>query len=350
MRVKDFFYAEGNEMLVCSSFEDARNKGLDEKGNIFIFGIKRYPELELFARKHAMPVYRIEDAFIRSVTLGSAFAKPYSLIIDSCGIHFDPGQPSDIEVILQEGNMDDALLQRARALRHTIVESRLSKYNHLEHKSIDIKRKDHDKVVLVVGQVEDDMSVRLGGKGMTNQKLLEMARRENPNAYIIYKPHPDVLSGNRKGHIPARIMQKLADDIQTEVSIDACLAVSDEVHTITSGAGLDALLRGKAVVTYGMPFYAGWGLTLDRHACTRRTRKLTIDELVAGALILYPRYISPKTGEFCEAEQTLAELKEMQERYFHDQFYRYRMEALGYLLPRVRKVARFILKPVGLKI
>ena len=350
MRVKAFFYAKNNAMFVCSSFEDARKKGLDGHGKILIYGVARYPELEAFAHEHALPIYRIEDAFIRSVTLGSTFAKPYSLIVDSRGIHFDPERPSDIEVILQEGGMDDALLQRARALRQTIVESRLSKYNHLDHKAIVIKRRDHDKVLLVVGQVEDDMSVRLGGHGMTNQKLLETVRRNNPNAYIIYKPHPDVLSGNRNGHIPVEIMHQLADDVQTEVSIDACIGVSDEVHTITSGAGLDALLRGKKVVTYGLPFYAGWGLTQDHHACPRRTRTLTINELVAGALILYPRYISPQTGAFCEVEQVLTELKAMQERYFNDPFYRYRMEAIGYVLPRIRKGARHVLRPFRIKI
>ncbi len=56
---------------------------------------------------------------------------------------------------------------------------------------------------------------------------------------------------------------------------------------MTSLTGFEALLRGKAVFTYGLPFYAGWGLTQDRHAHPRRHRRLSIDELVAAALIGY---------------------------------------------------------------
>jgi len=65
--------------------------------------------------------------------------------------------------------------------------------------------------------------------------------------------------------------------------------------TLTSLSGFDALLRGKAVTTYGLPFYAGWGLTTDMaFAATscfaRRTRQLSLDELVAATLLRYPVY------------------------------------------------------------
>jgi capsular polysaccharide export protein len=145
-------------------------------------------------------------------------------------------------------------------------------------------------------------------------------------------------------------MDACANEVQTMISIDSCIAVSDEVHTLTSGAGFDALIRGKKVHTYGMPFYAGWGLTTDHRTCERRTKVRTLDELVAATLILFPRYISPKTGEFCEVEQTLAELKEEQERYFNDKLYRFKVNFKGYILPRGRKFIRAVLKPFKLKI
>jgi capsule polysaccharide export protein KpsC/LpsZ len=78
--------------------------------------------------------------------------------------------------------------------------------------------------------------------------------------------------------------------------------------------------------------------------CERRTAIRTLDELVCATLILFPRYISPQTGEFCEVEQTLAELKEEQERYFNDRWYRYSINIKGYLLPRARKSIRAILR------
>jgi capsular polysaccharide export protein len=82
----------------------------------------------------------------------------------------------------------------------------------------------------------------------------------------------------------------------------------DDVHCLTSLAGFEALLRGLPVTCHGLPFYAGWGLTRDLHASPRRTRRLALDELVAGALILYPTYVSRTTGHFTTPERALAEL------------------------------------------
>jgi capsular polysaccharide export protein len=350
MQIESFFYAPNNQKYICKTLEEALSKGLNRESNIFIYGIIEFPEVEEFAKKNGMTIYRIEDAFIRSVALGSGFAKPYSLSIDSRGIYFDPRKPSDLEYILENYDFAKELLERAKIVRAEVVTSKFSKYNHLAHQELSIDRDKYKKVILVTGQVEDDMSIKFGAFGLNNSDLLQMVKDRNPEAYIIYKPHPDVLSGNRVGHISKDITDKCAHEIQTDISIDSCIAVSDEIHTLTSGAGFDALLRGKAVFTYGMPFYAGWGLTTDYRKCERRNRRLTLDELVASTLILFPRYISPKTGKFCEVEQTLKELKEEQTRYFNNRLYRYRVNLKGYLLPRARKVVRSILKPFKLKI
>jgi capsular polysaccharide export protein len=350
MQIESFFYAPNNQKIICKTLEEALNKGLDITSNIFIYGIIAFPTVEVFAKEHDITIYRIEDAFIRSVALGSGFAKPYSLSIDSRGIYFDPRKPSDLEYILENHEFSDEILVRAKKVRESVVASKFSKYNHLTHQKIEIDRERYDKVILVTGQVEDDMSIKFGAFGLNNSDLLEMVKEKNPEAYIIYKPHPDVLSGNRLGHISKEITDTCANEIQTNISIDSSIAVSDEIHTLTSGAGFDALLRGKIVFTYGMPFYAGWGLTTDHRKCERRTRTLTLDELIASTLILFPRYISPRTGKFCEVEQTLKELKEEQELYFSNRLYRYKVNFKGYLLPRVRKTIRAILKPFKLKI
>ena len=350
MQIEDFFYAPNNHKYICKNLDDALSKGLDNSSTIFIYGIIEFPEVEAFANENSMTTYRIEDAFIRSVALGSGFAKPYSLSIDSRGIYFDPRKPSDLEYFLEHSEFSKELLERAKKVREAVVASKFSKYNHLTHQTIEIDRTAYKKVILVTGQVEDDMSIKFGAFGLNNSDLLEMVKERNPEAYIIYKPHPDVLSGNRVGHIAKEITDFCANEVQTNISIDSCIAVSDEIHTLTSGAGFDALLRGKSVFTYGMPFYAGWGLTTDYRTCERRSRKLTLDELVATTLILFPRYISPKTGNFCEVEQTLQELKEEQELYFNNRFYRYKVNLKGYFLPRARKTVRLILRPFKLKI
>lgn len=348
-QVKDFFTATGRARHICNSLDDALSKGLNKESTIFIFGIVDFLELERYTKEIGISVYRIEDAFIRSVALGSGFAKPYSLSIDSRGIYYDPRRESDLEHILQNYQFDEELLARARHIREEIVSSRFSKYNHLEHRDIEIDRSRYSKVILVPGQVEDDMSILYGAYGLTNSDLLKMARESDPDAYIIYKPHPDVLSGNRKGSVPKHILQQCADEVQMLVSIDSCLSVCDEVHTLTSGVGFDGLLRGKRVCVYGVPFYSGWGLTEDYRTCSRRAKTRTLDELVAAALILYPVYISPKTGKFCEAEQTLSELKEEQDRYFNSYLYRNWIDLKGYMLPRARTSIRAILNLFGIR-
>jgi capsular polysaccharide export protein len=84
----------------------------------------------------------------------------------------------------------------------------------------------------------------------------------------------------------------------------------DAVHVLTSLAGFEALLRGREVYTWGLPFYAGWGLTHDRLSCARRNRNLTLDELVHASLIAYPRYVSRRSGLFMDAEEAIEELAE----------------------------------------
>jgi len=140
-------------------------------------------------------------------------------------------------------------------------------------------------------------------------------RDANPDAYIVFKPHPDVLSGNRRGSLHDVALPPW-DLLVGQVPLAACLAVVHEVHTMTSLVGFEALLRDLPVVTYGQPFYAGWALTRDHAPLARRTRRLSVDELVAGALLRYPRYVSWSAGCFCTAEDKVQELVQARERRF----------------------------------
>lgn len=86
------------------------------------------------------------------------------------------------------------------------------------------------------------------------------------------------------------------------------------MHVLTSLAGFEALLRGKRVVCYGQPFYAGWGLTEDKVPVRRRSRQLSLEALVAGTLILYPTYVSRTTGRFTTPERALDELDQWRQQ------------------------------------
>ena len=140
--------------------------------------------------------------------------------------------------------------------------------------------------------------------------LLQSVRKANPSAHIIYKPHPDVVAGLRKKGEGEDEAVHLCHEVVIDTVMGELLTVVDEVHVLTSLAGFEALLRGKTVTCYGQPFYAGWGLTHDLVPLTPRTGRLTIDELAAGTLILYPTYVSRTTGQFTTPERALDELLE----------------------------------------
>lgn len=263
---------------------------------------------------------RIEDGFVRSVGLGSDLIPPRSLVFDSQGIYFDATRASGLETLLLQAPFAPGLRARAAALRQMIVARRLTKYNIEDHTPPEWNTGGRP-VVLVPGQVETDASIALGGAGAirTNAELLRAVRAECGDAFLVYKPHPDVMSGNRRGRMARHAALALADHVETRASIVACLAQASQLHTITSLAGFDALLRDVPVVTYGAPFYAGWGLTRDRatgHPALARRAGTTLDrdDLVAAALLLYPRYWEPETQRFVRAEQAIGTVADMRDR------------------------------------
>lgn len=252
-------------------------------------------------------ITRYEDGFIRSVGLGAKFTPALSWVADRRGIYYDATKPSELEDILEHADFSPETLQRAQTLREKVIRAGLTKYNlggPAWRRPPQARR-----VILVPGQVESDASIRLGaGAIKTNIALLQTVRRENPEAYLVYKPHPDVVARVRREGAGESNAGAYCDSVITTAPMHQLIHEVDEVQVITSLAGFEALLRGKAVVAYGHPFYAGWGLTTDHHPLPRRTRRLSLDELVAGALLIYPLYCSAQDGQVCAAEQLIDEL------------------------------------------
>ncbi|EAI7268461.1 capsular polysaccharide biosynthesis protein [Campylobacter lari] len=336
---RPFFKAKNNKIIFLNSLDELYKAKLNSEDKIFIWGKKH--DKTLLAKYFSNEIFLVEDGFLRSVFLGSDLTRPFSLIVDSKGLYVDPSKPSDLEDILQNHEFDESLKQRAKKLIITITQNKFSKYNGLKHEKLNFNT--NKKIILIPAQVEDDASMILGGAGYDTLKLLQSVRKANENAFIVFKPHPDVLSGNRKGLKDKSIILKYCDEIIENVSIDSAINASDEVHTITSTSGFDALLRGKKVVVYGKPFYAGWGLTSDLHEISRRTRVLSLEELVAGVLILYPRYIHPKSKNLCEVELALDIMLKMQKDYFSKFYLRWFMDIRIYILRKIRRLIEFIL-------
>ena len=276
-------------------------------GAVAVWASREPDALSELAAAARTPVVRIEDGFIRSRGLGADFFPAASVVLDREGVYADPSRPSSLETLLRETVFSSEICARARVLRTEIVRRRVSKYNtgrfDLSLDSESARR------IFVPGQVEDDLSVARGGAGCTgNLDLLARVRAAAPDAFIVFKPHPDVDAGHRKGAVADSEILQFADKLVRDVSSIALIEAVDEVHTLTSLCGFEALLRGKAVTAYGQPFYAGWGLTHDLAPPARRGRALSLDALVAGVLILYPRYLDPKTGLPCSPELLLERL------------------------------------------
>lgn len=276
---------------------------IQSDGTLILWGMCDVPE----GVDKQMPVLRMEDGFLRSVGLGADLIRPVSWIADEVGIYYNATRLSGLETLLTACEFDEALITRASILRNRIVASGLTKYNvgtdRWERPS------NAKRVILVPGQVESDASLAYGAPGVrTNMGLLKAVRAANPDAYLIYKPHPDVLAGLRaEGQLEQDAIQ-WCDQVLTNVAMGELLLKVDEVHLLTSLTGFEALLRGKQVTCYGQPFYSGWGLTTDIIPIERRNRKLTLDELVAGVLIKYPLYLSRDGKKLITPEQSLDEL------------------------------------------
>lgn len=251
---------------------------------------------------------RVEDGFLRSRGLGAQLTPPLSLVLDDEGIYYDPSNPSRLESLIKSrATLREDQFVRADALRRKLLQAGLSKYN-VGHPSPDLP---HGHRILVPGQVEDDASIRLGaGKIRTNLALLETARRANPEAIILYKPHPDVEAGLRPGHIPTADVLAHANAVIEDADPASLLDEVQEVWTMTSLLGFEALLRGVKVTCLGTPFYAGWGLTVDKAPIPkRRNRLISLEALIHATLIDYPRYLDPLSGQACPPELAIERLQ-----------------------------------------
>lgn len=276
----------------------AKAEALD--GRLIYWAGKETPEIAGVAADTAAPVVRMEDGFIRSRGLGSDFFGALSVALDDQGVYYDPTRPSRLESLIEGGEQSEAMLARAAGLRARVVEAGLSKYNLAAGQARPDWPADRRKV-LVVGQVENDKSILKGcGDIRTNSGLVAAARADFSDAFLIYRNHPDVMSGNRPGMLDASAIEAV-DATADDHDIIACLEACDVLATLTSLSGFEALLRGKTVAVYGRPFYGGWGLTQDRMSYERRTRRASLDAVAAAALIEYPIYVTPE-GWPCEAE------------------------------------------------
>ncbi|WP_240621682.1 capsular polysaccharide biosynthesis protein [Aeromonas rivipollensis] len=274
-------------------------KRLTGDEQVLVWG-SRYPELT--------SAIRVEDGFIRSRGLGSNLCRPSSLSLDPVGIYFDSRSPSGLEQLLNYQELTRSQLDRGEQLLTLLRENKVSKYN-VGAPAHFTPPADGRPLVLVVGQVDGDASILTGSPTIrSNEQLLWAVRAAKPEAHILYKPHPDVVAGNRAGAISAACLTECVDSQVLDIGLTSLYPHVDELHTMTSLSGFEALVQGVKVTTWGQPFYSGWGLTTDAHPPARRQRSLPLAALVYLTLVAYPLYIDWQSGLWISPEQLIRQL------------------------------------------
>lgn len=263
--------------------------------------------LSIFFRKN-IKKFTVEDGFLRSMGSGLLHTRPASLCIDSKGIYFDANVPSVLEDILNEydfsGNPE--IVSRAKIAIDIFRAARLTKYYDIcPYPGTSKFKKTERYSVLVIGQVEDDASIIAGKcKIRSNRDLLLQAATDFPDADIYFRPHPDYWNGNRKSGTNVDKLKNISAIVPPECSLYELFDVVDHVYTMTSLAGFEALLYGLKVTTFGAPFYSNWGLTNDKVKVSRRRKKLNLEDIFAGAYLLYPNYLHITSDERITFEET----------------------------------------------
>jgi capsular polysaccharide export protein len=268
-----------------------------------------------FAAQFAKPYIRFEDGFLRSLMPGPR-QKPVAMVMDRSGIYYDAHKPSDLETLIESGDVSEAERQAGLELVALVARHRLSKYNDgSDHVPEALRwRKD---IVLLVDQTLGDQSVAGGLAGAESfRRMTEAAIAENPGAMIAVKVHPEVVARRKSGYLSAIAEVKNLLMVTGHVNPHALLDLAPKVYTVSSQLGFEALLRGCTVRCFGMPFYAGWGLTNDDVQVARRQRRASLADVAAAALIRYSRYFDCWTRAPIDAVTAADQLAFLRRQYF----------------------------------
>ena len=268
---------------------------------------------EALARRTGVPLWRVEDAWIRSIRPArSGNEPPVGLLLDRSGMHYDPSRPSDLERLLATHPLDDgALIARARLCLDRLRALHLAKYN-----AHDLALPSPEPgYVLVIDQVRDDASLNHGGEtgplpaARLFREMLILAQQENPGARVLIRSHPETTAGARRGYYSAQDAQGRVAFTDGAHSPWALLDGAVAVYTVSSQFGFEAILAGHRPRVFGAPFYAGWGLSADENPVARRQRRLTRIQIFAVAMLEYPLWYDPLRDRLCAFDEVIDQME-----------------------------------------
>ncbi|EYR80483.1 capsule polysaccharide export protein [Shinella sp. DD12] len=258
-------------------------------------------QLREHAAKLKRPLAFIEDGFIRSLGLGLSQEPGRSIILDDLTFYYDATKPSRLETILNSSEKI-GFWKRRQALKAItfITKHKVSKYNNAPEKLPDsLTAERRRRRILLIDQRAGDASIAGALASDENFRFMLERAFEDADAEVIVKIHPDALCPGKSSAISPSLSAYEANKRLTIVS-DAVnpyslFAAVDEVYVVASGMGFEALMAGKPVTCFGVPYYAGWGVTTDAVTIPRRTQRRTIEEIFFVAWMQMSRYVDPKS-------------------------------------------------------
>ena len=236
-------------------------------------------------------------------------------------IYFFGGEITTLEYMLNDNKLKPTKEQidRSKKLINYIIENKITKYNHQPIYKPNIGTYNRKKI-LVVDQSYGDMSIVYGNANEeTFKNMLKKAIDDNPNCDILIKTHPDSIAQNTTrplGYFSKDDIKENVYLLQESINPISILELVDKVYVVSSQLGFVALMMCKEVHVFGIPFYSGYGLTIDYQKCERRTNKRTLEEMFFITYIMYSYYVNPLKEEQCEIEDAIDYLIKLRKQYF----------------------------------
>lgn len=293
------------ELLNAKKLIVPKNEKLARKCSGFVqWGIlesEAKEKLRGYAARLKKPLAFIEDGFIRSQDLGLSKEPGRSIILDDLAFYYDATKPSRLETIL---NSPDRIgfwsRWQARKAIGFITSRKVTKYNNApDVLPQSLAGKKHRHRILLIDQRAGDASIAGALASDENfRRMLEKAF-EKADAEIVVKIHPDALCPGKSSAISPSLAAYEGNERLTIVSEGVnpytLFSAVDEVYVVASGMGFEALMAGKPVTCFGVPYYAGWGVTTDMVDIPRRTQRRTVEDIFFVSWILLSRYVDPKS-------------------------------------------------------
>ncbi len=260
--------------------------------------------IEQYANELRRPRLMVEDGLVGLPAFQSSPLPSLSILIDDKAPYFDASQATRLEDTLNdEWELSNTQRQRCEELVARFVDSRLSRFAYASDNPLDLP----EHSVLVVDQRTRDRALTGNpSAAQAFEQMLQAALDDNPGATVVVKL--DFPSEGEESFLHQLAHDKSVRVVAPGANPHAVFDRCHSVYTVCSSLGFEALMRNRQVRCFGMPFYAGWGLTDDWQSCARRSRRRRLEDVFYAAYLLHSRYYRPDLGRTCNIEEVLTYL------------------------------------------